>query len=229
MKAVIPTLTAVVLIVACAGLAHWQWQRAGEKAALIDAHAGAATVSLTAVDADTPRFSRVEGTGRFLPEYQLLLDNQVLAGRAGVHVFTPFAREPDGRIFMVNRGWLPLPPDRRLPNWSTPTDPLVLSGRLNRPPRVGMRLGGADARTGAWPRLITYYDPVPVARILEAPVDERVIQLDPDHPAGFDGRDWRLVNIGPDRHRAYTLQWAAIGLAVAVIWIVLMLQRRNPT
>lgn len=229
MKTVIPTLAAAVLIAACAALAAWQFQRAGDKAALIDAHANAGPVALARVDAETPRFAPVAGRGRFLPEHQILLDNQVHAGRAGVHVYTPFARASDGRVFLVNRGWLPLGPTRNvLPRWETPSGTRELHGRLNDPPEVGMRLGEGMSTGGTWPRLITYFDTTPVRKAIEAPVDERVIQLDPGHPAGFEDRDWQPVNFGPDRHTAYAWQWIAIGLTIAVIWILLTLGRSKP-
>ncbi len=44
--------------------------------------------------------------------HQFLLDNMTHAGRAGYEVLTPLLLD-DGRVLLVNRGWLPLPDGRR--------------------------------------------------------------------------------------------------------------------
>ena len=51
-------------------------------------------------------------SGQYEPGHQFLLDNMSHGGRAGYQVLTPFRLE-DGRLLLVNRGWLPLPDERR--------------------------------------------------------------------------------------------------------------------
>ncbi len=226
MKAVFPTLVAIAVILACLRLAFWQLDRADYKAELLDGFDQAPSISLDVVNAETPRYTRVAGRGTFLEGRDVMLDNQVFQMQPGVHVFTPFERHSDGRIFMVNRGWQPLDSSRRAAAaWDTPTDVITLSGLLNEPPEVGFQLGSQEALDSEnWPNMMTYYDSELIDEALEGPVDSRVIQLDPDHEAGFAGRDWQPVVFGPERHRAYAFQWFSIALAVFILWLVLFVR-----
>lgn len=233
LKKLLPTLLALLVMLAAVRLAIWQLERAESKQELLSSWEHAPALALESVDADTPRFSRVEGRGRFDGEHHILLDNQTLQGRHGVHVYTPFRREPDGRVFLVNRGWIPAayPPRdgrRALPREiPTPAETLAIGGTLNDPPRVGAKLGRAGALDEHdWPNLMTYFEIDRIREVLGPEVDGRIIQLNADHPAGFEGRDWPVVNMPPERHRAYAFQWFLIALAVFVIWVVLFVKGR---
>lgn len=220
----IPTLLAFLVMFAAVRLAIWQLERAEYKQDLLASWEHAPALDLGSAGADTPRFARLEGRGHFDLERHILLDNQTLQSRHGVHVYTPLTREEDGRIFLVNRGWLPFADGRRaLPvDIPTPDGIIEIRGVLNDPPRVGLQLGRAAALDEtAWPNLMTYFDIERVRDVLGPEVDGRIIQLDPGHPAGFEGRDRPVVTMGPERHRAYAFQWFLIALAVFVIWLVL--------
>lgn len=229
MKKLVPTVLALVVMFAAVRLAIWQLERAEFKQDLLSDWEHAPSLTLQSVDGDTPRFARVEGQGRFDGERHILLDNQTLQGRHGIHVYTPFRLESGERVFLVNRGWMPasyqdgqrvLP--REIP---TPAGTVGISGILNDPPRVGIQLGRADALDAHdWPNLMTYLEIDRVREVLGPEVDERIIQLNADHSAGFEGRDWPVVNMGPERHRAYAFQWFLIALAVFVIWVVLFVK-----
>lgn len=230
MKAVIPTITALLVFLACLGLAVWQLERAEYKDQLLAAFSEAGTIALDAVDEDTPRYAQVEGSGQFLIDRDVLLDNQVHQMQPGVHVFTPFRRASDGRIFMVNRGWQPggSGPLAETP-WLTPAEPIEITGLINDPPRVGVQLGSAEPLDpDHWPNLMTYYDRELIDQVLDGPVDHRVILLDAGHEAGFSGRDWQPVVFGPERHRGYAFQWFMLAAAVFVIWLVLFIRYLRP-
>lgn len=222
----IPTLAAVAVMLACARLAFWQLDRAEEKAALLEAWERAPATPLEQVDADTPLYSRVTASGRFDDRRQVLLDNQSRHGLAGVYVFTPFRATGESRLWLVNRGWTAL--NRRsgmLPDPPVPADATALNGILNNPPRVGRQIGrAASLDPEAWPNLVTYYDRERLLEVYGDFLAERVILLDPDHPAHLDGREWQPLVFGPARHRAYAFQWGLIGLVVFGIWLVLSIR-----
>jgi surfeit locus 1 family protein len=109
----------VVLCLLFVVLGHWQWGRAGQKTALwAEFERGAAqVVPLGArTTTDLPRYSRVRVEGRWEPQRQFLLDNRTHDGRAGYEVLTPLWLD-DGRVVLVNRGWVPFAGYReRLPD-----------------------------------------------------------------------------------------------------------------
>ena len=230
LRSIVPHLAALLVILACARLAVWQLDRADHKRTLIDQWTDAPAVTLAAA-AENPRavYTRVEGRGRFDAERQVFLDNQIRLNHAGVHVFTPFIPESGERFYLVNRGWQPW--SRQADGWpqySTATDPITLRGRLSDPPRVGVQLGrAAPLDVKDWPNLMTYFDLERLREAYGSDLASQVILLDPDHPAHLSGDEWQLINMGPERHRAYAFQWASIGLAVLVIWLVLTLRSRR--
>ena len=220
------TLVLAALAIAFAGLGRWQLERAAIKAERIRAHTVAPRLDALPAPETAAEFTRLTLSGHFDPERHVLLDNQVLAGQAGVHVLTPF--QPDGAatLLLVNRGWLPLPRDRsRLPDVPTPADRMRIHGTLDTLRQAGVRLGEAGPEAaGPWPRLVTWAGHERLEEALESPVYTRVLYLDADSPAGFDGRDWRPVVTGPDRHRAYAVQWFALAGTAVVAWLVLALR-----
>lgn len=217
----LPHLAAILVILVCARLAAWQFDRAEEKRGLLQAWEQAGAIELGAEVPSGTAYSRVRATGRFDASRNVLLDNQIRAGQPGVHVFTPFRPEGLDRTWLVNRGWHPLPSRQGpLPEVETPGGSLAIVGRLVAPPRVGRQLGQArPLDAGDWPNLVTYMDLDRIQAALDTDLADRVILLDPGHPAHLTGDAWRPVNFGPDRHRAYAWQWMTMAVAVFLIWV----------
>jgi surfeit locus 1 family protein len=204
------------------GLGYWQTHRKAEKQLLFDHFENAPMMELGQAAKAGERFARVQGFGRFDPVRHFLLDNRTLNGRAGVHVLTPFVLD-DGQTVLVNRGWLPMPPDRsQLPDVPTDSRPRTLHGRLNVLATEGPRLGDADLLVpDQWPQLITYADPEPLGQALGTPISDWLVQLDADAGDGFEDRQWKAAVMGPEIHGAYALQWFALAAAAVIIWFTL--------
>jgi surfeit locus 1 family protein len=220
------TLVLFVLAALFARLGYWQLQRMHEKEALFAQFENAPGLTLAEAIAAESLFARVRAYGRFDTGRHLLLDNRLYRGQAGVHVLTPFFTT-DGRVVLVNRGWLPLPPDRRsLPDVPTDGSAMEISGRLNRLTTAGPRLGEPDELApDNWPQLLTYLDREPVETALGTAIEPWLVQLDADQPNGFAGRDWRPATMEPATHGAYALQWFSLAVAALVIWLLLGLRR----
>jgi cytochrome oxidase assembly protein ShyY1 len=212
----------LLFVVLFASLGTWQTRRAAEKEALELEYQQAPLMSLKTAIAEQKRFSRVNITGHFDTERHLLLDNQVLRGRTGVFVFTPFYSQ-SGLVILVNRGWLPLPADRSsLPEIDTPAGEVSIDGILNTPPVPGKILGEADRLAkDSWPQLVTYLNIDDLSGALEQPIEAWVIQLSKADAAGFEGREWKAVYLSADRHGAYAFQWFALTLVTIIMWLYL--------
>lgn len=220
------------------GLGIWQIQR-GESKQLMLAQRQAASKS-EAVD-----FERAaQDSSRSIPEYghryivrgrmdatrQILFDNQVHDGRIGYRVWTPMMLD-DGARVLVDRGWVPLGPGGRSapPNPDGPEQRITVSGYWRALPQPGMRLGeDAACQASGWPRVLNY----PAVEQLRCQYGESVrdglLLLDEDDSRGF-ARDWNLQfkRMPPVRHYAYALQWFAMALALAVVFVGINLRRNK--
>jgi len=221
---VVPHLAAIAVIALCLRLTMWQLDREAEKILLLQHWDQASEVDPgNLIDTEFAQFSRVVGPGRFDAQRHILLDNQIRNNQPGVHVFSLFSPLDQDFYVLVNRGWQPWRRSQDvLPEVSTPDAELTLRGRVSQPPQPGLRLGATGPlQADRWPQLVTYLELEPIARVLDRPVAEQIILLDPDHPAHLSQDPWPRINLGPERHRAYAFQWAACALAVVVIWLSL--------
>lgn len=218
------------LVAAFLWLGNWQLDRAVQKAERQEAFEHARHFEGLPTPTLPIRYARVTVSGHFDPDRNLLVDNQVFQGQAGVHVLSPFVSD-DGRTLLVNRGWLPLPPDRRsLPRFTTPGGTVSVAGILDKPYTPGAKIGTPDEiAPDQWPQLLTYPDLDDIGAALGTPVYPYVLLLEAGHPAGFSGRDWKPVQTGADKHRARALQWFTFVIAAGVIWVYLGLRRGKQT
>ena len=216
------TLVLFLLASLFATLGSWQSQRAEQKEVIERQHRTAPPLTLATAIERGSRFSPVDVTGHYDARRHILLDNQIWQGRAGVYVFTPFYTT-GGIAILVNRGWLPLAPDRKtLPEIPTPKQQVILNGLLNALPVPGRILGAADQiNREQWPQLVTYLNLPDISGSLETSLENWVIQLSKSEPSGFEGREWKPVFMSPERHRGYAFQWFALVAACVVMWVYL--------
>lgn len=216
--------TLVLFLLACLFmmLGSWQQKRALEKAEMEQQHQIAPSLSLEKAIAQGSRFSQVDVSGHYDVNRHILLDNQIWQGRAGVYVFTPFYTT-GGISILVNRGWVPLAPDRRtMPEIPTPRHEIVLKGMLNTLPVPGRILGSADQlKREQWPQLVTYLNLADISLSLDTPLENWVIQLSESETDGFEGREWKPVFLSSKRHKGYAFQWFALMAACVVMWVYL--------
>ncbi|BAU47041.1 surfeit locus 1 [Sulfurifustis variabilis] len=224
--ALLPTLVALLLIPVFVFLGYWQLERAREKRDLqaeYDRRASQEPVRIGGEwqSAEEFQFYRVEATGRYDTEYQILLDNRVHRGAPGYHVLTPLRiRDSEMRV-LVNRGWVPLGPDRRqLPAIETPTDALTVRG-VATVPHEGFTLGEPSPLTRGKPTVWQQLDLERYTREVGFPVQPVVVLLDPQAPGGFV-REWARLDTGIAVHQGYAFQWFALAAAAFVGYIALM-------
>lgn len=224
---------ALLLVLAFIGLGRWQLGRAHQKEAQIataEAVLGARVAAPLAAQAARSggELAWVEGAGHWLPEPVLLLDNQRRGGQVGVRVFRVFEAVA-GPSFLVDLGWLALPPDRTLPPVAAMAPELtVLRGLLAPPPSAGLAMGPdrVESAPGVW--LMTRMDVPALAQSLQRPLADRVVRLDPTLSLGY-ARDLDLLSntLSPEKHRGYALQWFGLAAALACLSLYVSLRKRH--
>lgn len=206
-------------------LGHWQLQRAEEKRLILaEAELGREETLTRLPAAHLPetlwRYRTVVLAGRYEAARQVLLDNMAQDGQVGYQVLTPFWLD-DGDMVLVNRGWLAAEgPRGELPALAIDEAPRELVGQLNRLPRPGLRLGGNEPGDpeDPWPRRFLYPEHETLAAAFGEPLTDLQVQLAPDQPGGYSRR-WEVVNMPPERHLGYALQWFAFAAVLVVIYV----------
>ena len=175
----------VAVLAAMLSLGRWQLGRADEKIALLEsaerARARPAVVleDVNDIDGAAAEHRRVVARGTWDGARQLLWDNRAHAGRAGYEAIAPL-RLADGRLALVNRGWVaPGPTRAELPDVSLADGigaaEVEIEGLLSRPSK-GFASGEALSMTGPWPRVLQYFDYAAIEAALGEPIVPAVVQ-----------------------------------------------------
>lgn len=234
--AAIPTVITLLLLPVLLMLGMWQLQRAEDKQALWDLqerNAARAPLMLSPqhTESETLLGTPVEVRGRWDGDHQVLLVNQAYQGRPGYSVYTPLRIEGSGIGVVVDRGWVPHELGRgTLPEAPVASGVVHLSGVVDKPPSIGLKLGDSpDGGQGGWPRQVQYLD----LQWLEGQLDYRLLPFVVLHLAGDEAglaqiRDPALVGKGgmpPEKHVSYAVQWFALAAALLIIYIVVNIRR----
>ncbi|MCA0401691.1 MAG: hypothetical protein LCH38_12850 [Proteobacteria bacterium] len=238
------------------GLGVWQWQRLGEKRAFLAAMEKAAADEPANFERSDPAmWSRVTLTGRYLHERTSYVrtsrpeakpgDRQ--AGGFGVLVMTPFiTRRCDSKgercvlvNIYVNRGFLPTPPDGRLPAFDRPEEPVTITGFLRPAEKTGLFQPAGDPARGIWfqrdTEAMALANGLPGARetgiagySYDRFIDREAGARETAPPHGIDAVSF-LKNV-PNNHFSYALTWwglAATNIAVLVAFLFSRRKRRD--
>jgi surfeit locus 1 family protein len=217
-----------------ASLGTWQLRRAEtSRATLAQFASGAAGHELASPPRELhedARFRRLEIEGEYVTRPQFLLDNMLHEGAVGYHVLTALRVPGFTERVLVNRGWVPAGVDRNvLPDVAVDAGARSVSGRLERLPRPGLRLGEQPADRGAATVVLQYPPAAELERRLAAPVFDYQLLLDASADDGYV-RDWRAPGIAPERHLSYAGQWLALALgalAAAIVMAVRAVRRKR--
>lgn len=228
-----PTLAALVMFAVLIRLGIWQLHRADYKRELLQQYT--ASENMPALDfnravaqaqtSSLPRYRHVVAHGHYDAARQILLQDMQQDDRVGYEVLTPFVLQSGQHVVMVDRGWMPKRPgDDTPPPLPLDENHRVISGVIGILPVPGIRLGRESVPSG-WPQVLLYPRQQTLTKLYGEALLQPVILLDAAQPDGFV-RDWQPdVGFPPVRHLAYALQWFALALALAVIWIVVNLKR----
>ena len=222
----IPTLCTIALAPILFGLGMWQTDRSAQRAETHElftsrAHLPSVNIGASLEAPSEVNYRHVSVTGTWDQSREFFLDNQVLNGRAGVHVITPLVMRGGNTAVLVNRGWMQSAADRSiLPQTEDLSGAAEVSGIAVIPPEDVFTLEDeGTAGTLASP-VWQVLDLNRFSEIAPYQIQAFVIQLDAAHPNGFE-RQWKPPS---DewiyRHKAYAFQWFALCAALLVIYFL---------
>jgi len=216
-------LSLTVLLIS---LGFWQMGRADEKRIFLQKQAQSAEQDivklelLIELDLEKIRYRKVNVTGHFDQDHQFLIDNQIVNGRAGYFVMTPFKIDNSNTAVLVNRGWVELNKDRRiLPDLPITNLKTSISARINHFPVVGIRLDGAEIPTESWPSVVQVVDSEVLSNKLGYSLLSYQLELAADMKDGYI-REWKKNTIiSPEKHIAYAVQWFGLAFTLTVLFL----------
>lgn len=216
-------------------LGYWQYDKAMQKQVLQqmqDAALEAEPVELPERIDDVQgwRYRRVGVTGTYRPEYQVMLDNQVMRNRAGFHVITPLRIAGTDRHVLVNRGWVAAEAEHsRLPRIETPAGEQRVVGTLWLPPDrfYSLEQPSELKNGGAWQPVWQNLDMQRYRQAVDFEVLPLVIRLDEDSAAGGFLREWPRPDERIAMHVGYAWQWFGFATASLMIWLVTAFRKQT--
>jgi len=227
---------AIAFAVACAFLSNWQFTRNEQRSAALELVAEnydadpvplAQLIPLDASFDEGDQWRPVTLVGEYLPQQTLLARNRAHGGTSAFEVLVPFLTD-DGRVFLVDRGWVPPGDDQPEPDEIPappagdvtvvarlkPGEALPSSGRsapegqvptINLPLIAATIADGDDLITSAFGLMISE-DPAPATApsALEAPSDD------------------------PGPHLSYAIQWILFAvMGFVFIWYMIRTEIRH--
>ncbi len=202
-------------------LGFWQLERAEEKRqmqAQMDESRSAVAVSLDALQlTDDIAWRPLQMQGIFDPDYIWLLDNRTRNGQAGLEVLQVFRETDSGEQLVVNRGWLPWPDRRDVPQVSTPAGIQRLDAEALPETETGFTLGETHVQR-TWPKLITSVD----LEAMTAASGESLLPWMARLRTGSQAAltlDWPALPMTSSKHIAYAVQWFALATALLALFI----------
>ncbi|MDX2394577.1 SURF1 family protein [Streptomyces sp. DK15] len=231
------TLVALALIPAMIKLGFWQFHRHEHRVAqneLIARNLYGKPVPMTGLTSPghtVPRsdfWRAVTATGTYDPAHQVVVRMRTSNDdKVGFHVVTPLVLA-DGRIVLVNRGWVAGGGDARAypPVPAAPSGEVTVTGRLKADETSGG--SGIKERKGLPDRQVMLINSERQAASLGRPVLGGYLEL--TAPAPADGSPEPVGEPDHDSigaHMAYAVQWWLFAAAVPVGWMVLVRRERR--
>jgi cytochrome oxidase assembly protein ShyY1 len=229
---------AVVFAIACAFLSNWQFTRNEERSAqlaLVEANYDATPVPLDelipaggALDPGD-QWHPVRLVGEYVADDELLVRNRPHGGTSAFEVLVPF-RLVDGRVLLIDRGWVPPGDDQPEPDAvpAAPQGEVTVIARLK--PGEPLPSSGRSAPEGQVPTihlpLVADAVSADVGRALELSAYGVMVSEDPA-PAG---RPQALASPSedPGPHLSYAIQWILFAvMGFVFIGYVIRTERRH--
>ena len=211
---------AIVLMI---NLGFWQLRRLDERkdfnrqveAAIDQTPVPLDDVLTPGTDPHDVEWRPVIAAGEYLPEEQFVVVNRSQDGQAGDMTVTPL-RLPDGRILLVERGFVPLGETGA----SAPTGIVDVTGRL-RPAQERRRGGLTDPAEGE----LAEVQRIDIERLtpqLPGDVVPAYIELTSSNPAetGPYPDPANAPELSERNHLSYAAQWFIFAICVAVGWVL---------
>jgi surfeit locus 1 family protein len=230
----VPSLLVLLLLPLLIRLGFWQLARADEKRQIIATQNAKLAMPPMLINNKMTKtqhleFRRLQVQGSFLTKYQIFIDNKVHDEQTGYDVVTPLRINNSDQYVLVNRGWVPSTGSRAvLPTVDTPAQEVNLIGIARYHTKDVMSFGVANRSNQGWPAVVRWVDIKALRAQTKLNLLPFMLLLDPKSQYGFV-RKWEFVNMPPEKHISYAVQWFTMAAVLLIIYLVVNLKRINKT
>ncbi|MCV6604792.1 MAG: SURF1 family protein, partial [Porticoccaceae bacterium] len=131
----------------------------------------------------------------------------------------------NGNWLLVNRGWIAAPAYReQRPEIPAITGPVALTGTAHTPLEKTSSVYGAQP---GWPKVIQTVDVARMGNELGHKVAPFTLRLLDDQPGALR-TGWPTINVQPEKHTAYAVQWFAMALALLILTTLFCFPKKRP-
>ena len=228
----LPTLVTLALFILLLSLGFWQLDRAEQKQQLErqkqrDRASEESPLQLSTITLVDPEwhYRKVKISGTYDTQHQWLLDNRHYKGRVGFHVLTLLHAQ--GQALLVNRGWIPLGPNRnQLPVIDVSPEKTLVSGILTPVGEQQLLLGDAGYTSNQWPKIIQRLEIDQMSAQTNSIVVPAVLQLNAQNLTCYTC-DWSIPQgaMTVEKHRGYAVQWFALAAALVCIYFIMLFRQ----
>ncbi|MEK7258357.1 MAG: SURF1 family protein [Pseudomonadota bacterium] len=205
-------------------LGFWQLDREQEKITMqtdFEARTQRPAVALESVDWSRPdelAYLKVNVTGVYDNEHSYLLDNRTNQGRVGYELISPFTAQ-SGMTILVNRGWIAQGATRaELPEVTQIEGQVSITATVYVPLEDPLLLRSTpESGQSTWPRVIQSIQVPQMEQELSRTLAPYTIRLQQQSP-GLEQSNWQTVNMEPEKHRAYAVQWFTMTFALLAMY-----------
>ena len=223
------SLVTALLLPSLVFLGLWQLQRAEEKSEIgrrWEQQRQQPPTDISVVDwsrAEQLAYQPVSLRGSFSEGRHFLLDNRISNGRFGYEVLSVFELVDNNTSVLVNRGWIAGDPGRQiLPGVPPVVGEIEITGHIYVAPGAPYLLAEQVFEPG-WPKRIQAVEMDKLLDAAQLPPGQAAlpypIRID-DGVSGALAVDWQVVNVSPDKHRGYSVQWFTMAAVLAIFFIL---------
>jgi cytochrome oxidase assembly protein ShyY1 len=226
------TLLYVLLLPVLVRLGFWQLAREEEKRELLAVYESRQQEQpvpfATLNAADDLQYTQVSFTAQPDNLHLFLLDNRIYQGRVGYEVLQA-AHTDSGAVVFINRGWVAQGATRaEMPKIAGLPDTLDVRGSIYVPVGDPVVLDDELISDG-WPKVVQVLD---LERMQSAAAIKGVLFPYTVRVAeGVEGalvRYWPVINLSPEMHRGYAVQWFAMALALTLLYLYYSTKSEDP-
>lgn len=157
----------------------------------------------------------------------MILVARLYHGRSGYDVMTPFLMEPFKQWILVDRGWLAVNPETQaFAHVPSILGQQTILGTVKLSTEQAFILGKNVLREAPGEISLQRLEWPEVERFLGQPLKHWVVRLDSSSPYGFD-RHWPVMNMLPQRHLAYAVQWFLMTGALLIAFVLFSIRKRD--
>lgn len=227
----------ILLMYLFVSLGLWQLDRAEQKKTLFtnfENRRSAEAINFNLdknnqLDKDSLVWRKIEASGEFLNNYQILLDNRVHEGQAGYYVYTPFKLSSRDKIVLINRGWVSSDMDRAAIPKIIITEGIVsIHGLIKAFPKTGVLLKETKPeKLNDNIYRVQNINLETMGTLTKSNLLPYVVRLEPESEHGYL-KSWSVPGSDENMHKGYAFQWFAFALVLTGIYLFLNIKKVKP-